>query len=224
MDTVKVDVYVCVHKGLRGLIDRFSFDAGATDWTNPTAVARLHTQWQIVKRLLHSHHDREERFIHPLLARISPGGHRPYDADHRTQEILLADLEAHFEGLVAGNTGEEMKATMGLEFYRGLNLFFAEYLRHMHREETEAERVLHATCPQGELVAVMGRLLASIPEDEMMLWIDCMFPAMNLSECEKLLAGMKACTPPEAYEAMAERAREARSQSNASRLEAMLVR
>ena len=117
MDAVKVDVYVGVHKGLRSLIGRFSFEAGATDWTDPTAVARLQTQWQTVKKLLHSHHD-----------------------------------------------------------------------------------------------------------DEMMLWIDCMFPAMNLSERAGLLAAMRVCAPPEAFEVMADRAREARGQSDGSRLEAMLVR
>jgi hypothetical protein len=222
MSEAKVDVYVGVHKGLRNLIGRFSFEAGATDWTDAKAVARLKTQWQTVTALLHTHHHHEERFIHPLLAQISPGGHRRLEADHQAQQVVLADLEAHFDRLASGEAPPAKKAEVGLEFYRGLNQFYADYLTHLHREEVEAERALHALCMPEDLGAAVGQLIGSIPPDEIMLWIDCMLPAMNLLECAELLGGIKAGAPPAAYQAMADRARTALGPANWSKLEALM--
>ncbi|MBN1362847.1 MAG: hemerythrin domain-containing protein [Sedimentisphaerales bacterium] len=223
MDAAQVDVYVGVHKGLRHLLGRFSFEAGTTDWTDAAAVARLAAQWQVVTRLLDTHHHHEEKHIHPVLAEVSPGAHRRFEADHDAQQAVLADLAAHFDRLASGGVSAARKAQIGLEFYRGFSQFYADYLPHLHREEVEAERALHALCTAEDLGAMVGGLIASIPPDEMMLWIDCMAPAMNPRECADLLGQMKAGAPPEAFDAMADRARRAVGPSNWARLEALMA-
>ncbi len=222
MNEPKVDVYVGVHKGLRHLIGRFSFEAGATDWTDPAAVAQLQAQWRTVTALLHAHHHHEDQFIHPLLGRLSPGGHRRLEADHQAQQIVMADLEAHFDRLASDDVPPAKRAEVGLEFYRGVNQFYGDYLSHLHREEVEAERALHALCASEDLGAMVGQLVGNIPADEMMLWIDCMVPAMNAREGAELLGQMKAGAPPAAYQAMADRARTALGPSNWSKLEALM--
>jgi hypothetical protein len=222
MNVPKVDVYVGVHKGLRHLIGRFSFEAGSTDWTDPVAVAQLKEQWQTVTTLLHTHHHHEDQFIHPLLGQISPGGHRRLEADHQAQQVVLADLEAHFGRLASGEIPPAKRAEVGLEFYRGVNHFYADYLSHLHREEVEAERALHALCVPEDLGATVGQLVGNIPPDEMMLWIDCMLPAMNVREGAELMGQMKVGAPPAAYQAMADCARTALGPSNWSRLEAVM--
>jgi len=223
MDAAKVDVYVGVHKGLRSLIGGFSFEAGAIDWTDVEAVGRLRTRWQTVTQLLHAHHHHEDRFIHPLLAQVSPGAHRQPEADHEAQQSVLADLDAHFGRLVSGEISPLKKAEIGLEFYRGWNRFYADYLTHLHREEVETERALHALCTAEDLGAVVGQLIGSIPPEEMMLWIDCMFPAMNPSECAELLDHMRDGAPPAAYQAMAERARHALGPARWSKLQTLMA-
>jgi hypothetical protein len=115
MNANHVDIYVNVHKGLRNLIARFSFQTGSTDWTDASAVAQLHTEWANVMKMIRSHHEHEDRFIHPLLARISPGGHRSYEADHHTQLSILADLDAHFKRLIEGNNSVRYVLTLNAE-------------------------------------------------------------------------------------------------------------
>ena len=205
MQTEKVDVYVNVHKGLRNLITSFSCKTGSTDWNEMSEVKELQADWKKLLMLIHSHHEHEERFIHPYLARISPGGHRSYEAEHHALMSVLADLETHFHRLMDDGGLKAKKAEIGLEFYRGVNFFYADFLQHLNREEVEAERSLHSLCPPEDLMAMVGELIGSIPADEMMLWIDCMFPAMNLAECADLLGAMKAGAPPEAFNALANR-------------------
>jgi hypothetical protein len=217
-----VDIYVNVHKGLRNLIGRFSFQTGSMDWTDAAAVSQLHTEWANMMKMIRSHQRHEDRFIHPLLARISPGGHRSYEADHNAQLNMLADLDAHFRRLLEGNHSATRKAEIGLEFYRGLNLFYADLLKHLHREEVEAERILNSLCLPEELMSMMGELLGSIPQDEMLLYIDYMFPAMNLPECVQLLGNIKTGAPAETFMVLANRVRKARGESDWQKIKALL--
>ena len=222
MQKGKVNVYVNVHKGLRNYITTFSYKTGSTDWNEMSEVKNLQEDWQKLLMLVNSHHNHEERFIHPFLARISPGGHRSYEEEHRALMNVLKDLDTHFDSLMRDDVPEARRADIGLEFYRGLNLFYADFLYHLHREEVEAERSLHWLCSPEDIMAMVGELLGSIPEDEMMLWIDLMFPSMNLPECGELLGAMRAGAPPEAFKALAERVHMARGELDWQKLKTML--
>ena len=223
MQTEKVDVYGNVHKGLRNLITRFSYKIGSTDWDEMSEVKRRQSDWQQLVMLIHSHHNHEDRFIHPLLARISPGGHRSYEAEHHALTSVLTDLDTHFNSLMHEDRPKAKRAEIGLEFYRGFNLFYADFLKHLNREEVEAERSLHSLCPPEDLMVIVGELLGSIPSDELMVWIDWMFPAMNLPECAELLGAMRTGAPPEAFKAFAERVHMARGESDWQKLKTLLA-
>jgi hypothetical protein len=222
MQTEKMDIYVNSHKGLRNFITRFSYKTGSADWNEMSEVRSLQADWQKLLMLVHSHHNHEERSIHPFLARISPGGHRSYEADHRALMSVLADLDTHFNRLLNGGGAKAKRAEIGLEFYRGLNLFYADFLRHLNREEVEAERSLHSLCPPEDIKGMVGELIGSIPPDELMLWIDLMFPAMNLPECAELLGIMKAGAPPETFKALAARVHTARGEADWQKLKSLL--
>ncbi|MEJ2110447.1 MAG: hypothetical protein P8Z37_11140, partial [Acidobacteriota bacterium] len=102
----------------------------------------------------------------------------------------------------------------GLEFYRELNLFYSDFLKHLHREETEAERILNTLCLPEVLTTMLEELIGSIPQDEMLLYIDCMFPAMNLPECIDLLKNIRKAASREFLQALADRIRELRGESD----------
>ena len=222
MQREKVDVYVNVHKGLRNFITSFSYKTGSTDWNDMSEIKGLQADWQKLLMLVNSHHHHEDRFIHPFLARISPGGHRSYEGEHHALMSVLTDLDTHFNRLTHDDGPKARREEIGLEFYRGLNLFYADFLHHLHREEVEAERSLHFLCPAEDIMAMVGELLGSIPADEMMVWIDLMFPAMNLPECAELLGAMRAGAPPEAFKALAERVHMARGDSDWQKLQTLL--
>jgi hypothetical protein len=205
MNRKQINIYVSVHKGIRNLIGCFSFHAGATDWNASEAVLKLYEEWAVVMKLLNSHQHHEDRFIHPLLDKISLGSHRGYEADHQVQEKILENLNDHFKRILKGNGSENKKPEIGLDFYRELNLFYADFLKHLHREETEAERILNALCLPEELTAMLENLIGSIPQDEMLIYIDSMFPAMNLPECIDLLKNIRKWAPGEFFNVLADR-------------------
>jgi len=209
-----VDIYVNVHKGIRNLMGRFSFLAGSIDWTDASAVSNLHSEWTDVRKLIHSHQEHEDRFIHPLLDKVSLGSHQSYEEEHRAQLKALADLDVHFNPFMGGSDPETNRTKIGLQFYRGLNLFYADLLKHLHQEEVEAERILKSLCLPEELMNTMEKLIGSIPQDEMLLYIDYMFPAMNLSECIALLTNMRTAVPLESFMTMADRVRRVRGESD----------
>jgi hypothetical protein len=221
MDT-RVDLYGGIHRGLRNLIARFSFQAGAVDWTDAAAVAQVATKREEVKRILDGHHKHEEKYIHPLLARIVPGGHRSYEADHIAQQAVLADLDTHLQGLRNGAVPAERRLETGLEFYRGFNLLYASYLQHMHREESEAQRALDELCLPQETGGALRAIMSSIPTDELLLTIDFMFPALTLAECIGLMAPMKMSAPPQVFAVLAERVRQARGEADWVRIKGAL--
>lgn len=109
--------------------------------------------------LVNSHHSHEECFIYPFSARISPGGHQSYEAEHHALMSFLIDLDTHFKSLIDANGSKAKRAEIGLEFYRGLNLFYADFLHHLNREEVEAERSLHSLCIPEDIIAMVGQLL-----------------------------------------------------------------
>ena len=222
MQTEKIDVYVNVHKGLRNFITSFSYKTGSTDWNEMSEVKSLQADWQKLLMLVNSHHNHEERFIHPSLARISPGGHRSYEEEHNALMSVLTDLDTHFNRLMNDVGPKAKRAEIGLEFYRGLNLFYAQFLYHLNREEVEAERSLHCLCTPEDIMAMVGELIGSIPPDELMLWIDLMVPAMNMPECAEFLGIMKAGAPPEAFRTLAERVHMARGEADWQKLKTSL--
>jgi hypothetical protein len=75
---------------------------------------------------------------------------------------------------------------------------------------------------EGFFMVMTGELIGSIPEDELMLWVDWMFPAMNLPECPELLSAMGVGAPPEAFKAQAERVHMARGESVRQKLKTLL--
>jgi hypothetical protein len=135
---------------------------------------------------------------------------------------MLADLDGHFRNLREGEHSATRQAEIGLEFYRGLNLFYADFLKHLHREEVEAERILNSLCLPEELMSLMAELLGSIPQDEMLLYIDYMFPAMNLPECIELLGNIKSGAPVESFIVLADRVRKARGEADWQKIKSLL--
>ena len=222
MNPPKVKMYDDIHKGLRHLIAKFLFQAGATDWLDAESVERLRVQWELVKLPLHTHHKHEDEFIHPLLARISPGGHRSYQEEHEQQQVVLEELDAHFQRLVNGEVQEANRLESGLEFYRSFYLFYAEYLFHLHSEETDAQYAMERLCQTEEMGQVLGSLIASIPMDELLESIDFMFPAMNIHECAMMLGSMKAGAPPEVFKTLSDRAHKALDEEDWSKISKML--
>jgi hypothetical protein len=154
---------------------------------------------------------------------VIPGGHITYENEHKALVALLDDLNAHLQRLAKEEEAPSTVMLVGQEFYRALTIFFAEFLRHMDREETLAQRALNELCIPEELGQALGGIISSIPPDEMMYTLDFMMPALSANECVDMLKGMKAGAPPDAFEAMTVRIESALGKDRWLRVQARMV-
>ncbi len=182
-------------------------------------MAQMGREWQTLRELVDLHHHSEERYVHPLLAQAIPGGRRPYDEEHRAITVMLDDLQGHLGRLVNDGSVAD-RPDVGREFYLGVNRFYAEFLAHLDREETQAQRALNELYPPEVLAATLQTIIGGFSPDDLMLFIDIMFPAMILPEAAGLLGSIR--LPPEALAPLTERARQALGEARWTQLQARL--
>jgi len=214
MHKKQIHVYTRVHKGIRNLFTLVIFQAGNTDWTDSADVSIFHEKWKVALRLLNSHQEYENRVVHPLLNKVSFGSHRGYEAEHHVHWKILNRLDSQFRHLLNDNVSKTERSEIGIDFYRQLNMFYADFLKHLNREETEAEQILNSRCLPENLMRMLDQIISSIPQDEMLLYIYCIFPAINLHECVDLMKGIKRAVPKESLSSLGEHVRKIRGESD----------
>ncbi len=222
MATNRVEVYTYIHKGLRNQLFQLAFQAGATDWNDTAAVEQLMVSWRNIRFMLKLHHEQEEEYFHPLLARGVPGGDKPFKADHVAQQIFLDDLQLHVQRLVDGQIPVEMRSAIGQSFYRSWNVFYSQYLAHLQREETEAQSILDTTCLPQEVATAVQTLMSHLPPEEMNLVLNNMFPALQAPEAAGLIATFGSLVPPDVFNGMTARIHQAVGDAKWAKIQAML--
>lgn len=161
----RLNAYTEIHKGVRRALFETEMLLGSTDWTDPEAVPEAVGAWRDLTALLREHVYNERNFVHPIYERTIPGVARSLDADHEEQETVLRELDAYFEHLLA-TPPDGLRVAMGLELYRGLSRFVADYLPHLLREEGVFMRNLWDLCTEEEVADLLAAIIAAqSPED-----------------------------------------------------------
>lgn len=192
------DFYREVHKGLRRALFTLTAELGASDYELPEARAHAVLRVSETVALLHGHHHHEDEFFAPLLAQHNPRLAAIVDAGHAESEAQLAEIDRLTQELAAASGPDAVRA--GLDLYRFVALFIAQYLAHMALEEGEVMTSLRNSMDVVELFDVDMRLRGSIPPDAMCRFIAVMVPAMNSDERLAMLRGMHAGAPAEIFD------------------------
>ena len=138
------DVFKGVHKGLRKALCELAVQAGATDPVRADEVAALAAKAKEVFRFVEHHALNEDRFLEPeMAAKAMPEANR-MRTDH-------GRLEAEVRALADASTRLAETPERFHGFYLSLNRFIAEYLLHLHEEETAILPALHARFTDAEL-------------------------------------------------------------------------
>lgn len=186
------DLFTHIHQAVRlGLMELVG-EVGATDWTDPDEVAQLDASWRPMLALLESHTHHEDRYMFPLLAGADPGATNDCEAQHREMDTWLADIAGWFDRLV-----EHPDNDGGLLLYRELTLFTADYLRHIHEEETRIMGRIWELCSDEEIASAREAFLADTPPDVMATALGLMLRATNMSHRMELIGSMAASAPRE---------------------------
>jgi len=199
--TNKIDLYAGIHKGQRSRFFRIAMQAGTLNYDDQKSLNALYDELSAFREEMRLHAALEERFVHPLLSDMVPGGARELEADHRIMHQQFNDLVDHFDGLRAKSDFEK-RSELSLEFYRAWNRFISFYFTHINREEEEVQPTLWKLCTNEELATVFSKILGAQKPEELSESVEMMIPAMNLYERADMLLGGKASIPPQAFQAL----------------------
>lgn len=195
----RIDLYVGIHKALRALMVDVLTAVGRMDTEDESEFEWVSSRVLQLAEVCTSHLMHENEFVHVALEARQPGVSARIAQEHVEHGAAIAELE---------NTVLRMRASQGehraraaLALYRQLALFVAHNFEHMHVEETAHNAVLWAHYSDEELLALHGRILASLPPEENLFTLRWMIPAMTPAERLQVLGGMKAHAPAPVFAA-----------------------
>jgi hypothetical protein len=203
----RMDLFGTVHKGLRAALYGAAAQVARTDFADDAETRGAVGATRALLELLEEHSRHEDAVIMPELARLCPVLHSELRDDHVRVDGLHRDTAALLERL-ASSAGAE-RASLGRRLHERLGALVAEHLRHMAREETEANRLLQANHDDAALAAMHGRILASIPPARMAEWLRVIVPSLSRPERVQVLGGLRAAVPPAAFAELTAAARAA---------------
>jgi hypothetical protein len=199
------DMYCHIHKALRQCMAHTLRRLGALDVTEAEERDAVLDSVDAMLGLLRSHLQHENDFVHTAIEARQPGGASHTANDHVQHQEAIRNLED--ETLAVRNAQEEQRQLLAHRLYRHLAAFVGENLVHMQFEETRGNATLWALYSDEELLAIHGRLVASIPPAEMALVVRWMAAALSVPELAMLFADMRQKAPPAAFEALLDVAR-----------------
>lgn len=191
--TPRYDPYLMIHKGLRSMQAQILVALGRMDsWDDAQTRATLADLREVIRHMEgHVHH--EDTFIHTAMEARAPGSTARMEVDHASHRRALADLRTACDRVEAAEGAE--RDVLARNLYRSFAQFMAEDLEHLHAEETQNNAVLWATHSDAELIALVGRLVASIPPQENAIISRWMVTASTPAERARMLGEARKNVP-----------------------------
>lgn len=189
----RMDLYAGIHKALRALMVDTLHALGRVDTQDDLEVAQASERAVELLAVCAGHLQHENDFIHVALEERAPGSSSRIGHEHGEHEHHIAQLSALATSLMS--CPRAARAGVAHDLYHRLSLFVAHNFEHMYFEETAHNAVLWACYSDEELAALEGRLVASLPPEEMLLIMRWMVPALSHGERVGLLSSMRANAP-----------------------------
>jgi Hemerythrin HHE cation binding domain len=197
LETVVVDLYRNIHKGIRHELFGVTFTAGSIDPSDRESLVAFGGRVHNLTGLLASHAHHEDEFLQPLVEVHTPGFAATILSDHAILDAQMTSLDLLAERAIDAARSERRELVHRLHL--GLAEFTSRYLAHQDLEEVDVMPALSAVVGADELAAVEHALVASIPPEEMGPALAIMLPAMNIEDRTEMLSGMQAGAPPEVF-------------------------
>lgn len=190
LTSTRFDLYGPVHKGLRAFLADTVQRFGSVDIEDAEQLRAVCEQTLELLDLLRSHVDHEDEYIHPLLERCRAGGSEQATGEHVHHRQVLVALASEVRALLAAPSYAAADAV-----YQNLAELMADNLLHMRLEDLGHQGLLWAHCTDAELAELDGRVVASIPPKEMMVFLRWMLPAISPPQRLRLMLALQAGAP-----------------------------
>jgi hypothetical protein len=216
----RFDMYRDIHKGIRLAVFSYVNELGSADLSEKETLARLRVGLDELVELLENHAKHEDAHITPVLARIAPELTKSLVDDHHAYDATLTKARYGFLSLAIASPEERAERAHAL--YLELSSFTAAYLKHMQREEEEANRALWAAFDDAYLIALHDRLTASIPPAEMAQTLPWILRGANVDTRCMILSSVRDHAPKPMFEGVLGMARAVLSRADVLALEQRL--
>lgn len=178
--TPRLDLYTPIHKALRHFMTDTLLRVGRMDVNDAADFQATLGQLDALLDQCLSHLDHENHFVHTAIEARRPGASHRIAEEHLDHMESIDALRADADQLRRAHP--DSRPAVALRLYRHLALFVGDNFAHMHYEETVHNAALWALYTDAELHELHGRLLASLPPQEMDTVMRWMLPALNPAE------------------------------------------
>jgi len=202
---MRTDLYSTIHKAQRFHLFRLAEAMGRTDFTDTTSTERVCAELRHLIEHLRDHARSEDKYIHPLFAKIGHGL-SALEEEHTLLEVIIAELD------------QIMNEARWPELYPRYTAFLGKYLLHVAVEERLQAEVLWMSYPDEELAAVFARFKAERSPEASRADLAFMLPALSIPELTKIFQGMKSSAPPAVFQGASQLASKLLDASELARL------
>jgi hypothetical protein len=183
--TARLDLYAHIHKALRLFMTDTLQQLSRLDVDDPLDLAAGLSQMDALLDAAKHHVDKENTFVHPAIEARRAGASAAIEAEHDEHLDAIATLRAEGAALRAMPS-----AGAAQRLYRRFAAFVAHNFEHMAVEESRHNQALWAAYSDEELMALHGRIMASIDPREMSEVLRWMIPALSPAERAMVIGGL----------------------------------
>jgi len=170
-----------IHKGLRALLYHSSLSLQRTDFSNEHQIKNILEKLTELIELFEQHAQTEEQHTLSMLKKIAPNIVADFKKLHTQDRQLGEELKTAIASVKEAKAKEaRLKAAFQLQIT--LTEFAAFHLLHMNREETVLNEKLWQHFGDEEIMAVMVKLQASVPPDQMVKYAYWMLKGLSMNE------------------------------------------
>lgn len=144
-------------------------------------------EWRQLSELLAAHTLHEDRHILRILDAHDPSVTEPAAKAHPELDAWLGEIDEWVTAIVA-----DPDPARGLALYRELALFCAEYLTHIHHEETAVMSRIWELCTDEEIAATRAAFMADMEPAVRDTSVRLMLPAVDAPTRADLLQTLAA--------------------------------
>jgi len=181
----KYEFYRLIHKGVRGLLLDLVILAGKTSTDSNTEINRLQQTCHITLDYLLLHEEYKETYINPLLAQKHFSELNFLEETISSVRKNIADLKQQIDAFSAG---KKVPSEVFYGFYAKLSIFSAQYINHLHYEETTLTEFFWKHYTDEDLLSTHLKLQKNETKESVIESITLVFKYFSIPE---LLAGFK---------------------------------
>jgi len=164
----RLDSFTPIHKGMRRSLFETALLLARTDFESHAETAAAEAATSTCLGYLREHADHEDRHVIPRLAEIAPELAAELEAAHPQLEHAALDIECMGQRLPGLPPAE--REALGGEMLRRFHGLIADQIRHMEREERQANAAFWGAVDDGAMAAISKAIIATIEPARMDEW------------------------------------------------------